>query len=81
MKNIINFLKELRTEKNVKTNTTRQINREKGRHYWKHRDEILEKNRGNPVITYCPFHHFWTHIMNGEINDAIFVTAFMDVSF
>ncbi len=137
-------------------------NREKARrHYWKHRDEILEKNRDNPVrlesqskynksekgkasharyrkthdpiidtkedmvrrackkrdnhvcqwkgcnetehlhahhifkrsdypefkydlwnlITYCPFHHFWTHIINGEIKDAIFVTAFMDVSF
>jgi len=33
------------------------------------------------LITYCPFHHFWTHIQNGEIKDAIFVTAFMDVSF
>ncbi len=161
--------KYTKSEKGILTNKRAQKkynktdkNREKARrHYWKHRDEILEKNRGNPVkleskskynksdkgkasharyrkthdpiidtkedlvrrackkrdnyvcqwkgcnetehlhahhifkrsdypefkydlwnlTTYCPFHHFWTHIMNGEIIDAIFVTAFMDASF
>jgi len=144
-----------------KYNNTEKATEKSRRHYWKHRDEILEKNRGNPVkleskskynksekgkaaksryrkknppeidnleyntrrqckkrdnyvcqwdgcseyqglhahhilkksdypefqyflcnlITYCTFHHYLEHIQNGEIKDAIFVTAFMDVTF
>ena len=139
-----------------KYNKTDKCREKARRHYWKHRDEILEKNRGNPVkldskikynksekgkashtryrknnppeidnleyntrrqckkrdhhvcqwdgcseyqrlhahhilkksdypefqyllcnlITYCPFHHYLDHIQNGEIKDAIFVTAY-----
>jgi hypothetical protein len=142
-------------EKYNKTDKSREKAR---RHYWNHRDEILEKNRDNPVkleskskynksdkgkasraryrkknppvidnleyntrrqckkrdhnvcqwagcseyqglhahhilkksdypefqyvlcnlITYCPIHHYMDHIQNGEIMDAIFVTAFMN---
>jgi len=151
----------IKAQKNYQKKNPDEVRAKSRRHYWKHRDEILEKNRDNPVrlesqskynksekgktsharyrkthdpiidtkedmvrrackkrdnhvclwegcnetkhlhahhifkrsdypefkydlwnlITYCPFHHFWTHLMNGEIKDAIFVTAFMDVSF
>jgi 5-methylcytosine-specific restriction endonuclease McrA len=151
----------IKAHKNYQKKNPDKVRATARRHYWKYRDEIIEKNRGNPVrlesqskynksdkgkasharyrkthdpiidteeymirracrkrdnhtcqwdgcnetehlhahhifkrsdysefkydlwnlITYCPFHHFWTHIMNGEIKDAIFVTAYMDISF
>ncbi len=151
----------IKAQKNYQKKNPDEVRAKSRRHYWKHRDEILEKNRGNLVkleskikynkspkgkesqaryrkknppeidnleyntrrqckkrdhhvcqwdgcseyqglhahhilkksdypefkydlwnlITYCAFHHYLDHIQNGEINDALFVTASVDFSF